>query len=68
MLIAFRYILASEYKQLSLQVEVMSTIEHRDRLFGSDQFPFDPRRTLFVWTGDTAYVCIFALPFSVDTF
>jgi hypothetical protein len=36
-----------------INVEVMNSIAHRDRLFGSDEFPFDPRRTLFLWTGDT---------------
>ena len=34
-----------------LTVQVMSTMEHRDVLFGSDEFPFDMRRTVFVWSG-----------------
>ncbi len=34
-----------------IQVHVMSTMDHRDALFGSDDLPFDPRCTMFVWTG-----------------
>ncbi len=37
--------------QFKIQVHVMSTLAHRDVLFGSDELPFDPRTTLFVWTG-----------------
>lgn len=44
---------ADDVEQLSVIVEVMSTLQDRDRLFGSDDFKFDQRRTLFVWTGST---------------
>ena len=36
-------------------VEVMNSLAHRDRLFGSDVFPFDEHRPpLFVWSGATS--------------
>jgi hypothetical protein len=34
----------------SVKVFVMRTIAQRDALFGSEQFPFDPRSSLFVWS------------------
>ncbi len=37
--------------KLVVQVHVMSSIEHRDALFSSDDLPFDPVRTVFVWSG-----------------
>ncbi len=36
---------------LIVQVQIMSTFEHRDALFGSDTLPFDADKTVFVWSG-----------------
>jgi hypothetical protein len=34
-----------------VQVHVMSTMQHRNALFGSDELPFDEDSTVFVWSG-----------------
>lgn len=34
-----------------ITVEVMNSKEHRDALFSDDEFPFDIRKTLFIWSG-----------------
>eukprot|EP00455_Lapot_gusevi_P047098 TRINITY_DN630_c0_g1_i8.p1 TRINITY_DN630_c0_g1~~TRINITY_DN630_c0_g1_i8.p1 ORF type:complete len:111 (-),score=53.71 TRINITY_DN630_c0_g1_i8:406-708(-) len=38
--------------ELCITVYVMSSIAHRDQLFGSEQFNFDMKRSVFVWTGN----------------
>jgi len=44
----------------SVKVYVMRTLAQRDALFGSENFPFDPRSSLFVWSHPTSD------PFSKD--
>ena len=44
--------LAAGFSQ-SITVYVMRSFAQRDALFGSDDFPFDPRTSLFVWSDPT---------------
>ena len=37
-------------RELKVQIQVMSSYEHRDALFGPEQVPFDSKRTVFIWT------------------